>query len=253
MYNPDEPKSSQVTKNVLDSKISGKFKDMNILIFDLKEENSKLVKKIDKTKEKNKELLIKLKNLKKSLEDLINVNETLRKNICDLEASNKKLMRSVLIHKSKNLSAEIDFNFSENFFVSNLVIPDRHKEIQDLSLDLLSIIKTSERLQMLFKSFTSIENFQENLNKDNYFAALKVLIRFTKEIILKEESQDSIIDELKTENERIDLLKSELNKCIKQSQLTLNTPKKTLHNRVISYNAATKTIESTLRKNLRFN
>ncbi|OMJ71904.1 hypothetical protein SteCoe_29787 [Stentor coeruleus] len=217
-----------------------------MLIADLKTENKKLEKRLEKSKFVNKSLVGKLKDLQQNLEELLQINAKLRENVMQLENRNQKIMHNIQkkrIVASQTYSQESDFNdmLGANSFIRPKFYQSSPKsksiEIENLCSEFIGIIQSTESLELLFVSFSSLHSFQDSVKKMDYASALKTLLTFTKEAFDHTIHEDTIIEQLKSENDRLDMLKNELLGCVKRSQDMLCTPNKANHARGSSFSS----------------
>lgn len=217
-----------------------------MLIADLKAENKVLEKKLEKSKLVNKSLVGKLKDLQQNLEEIIQINAKLRENVMQLENRNQKLMHAMQkkrVIASQTYSQESDFNDmlgTNNIIRSKFYQTSPHNksiELESLTSEFIGTIQSTESLELLFITFSSLHSFQDSVKKMDYASALKTLLTFSNEAFNHTSHEDTIVEQLRSENDRLDMLKNELIGCVKRSQDMLCTPHKAYHARGNSFSS----------------
>lgn len=194
----------------------------------LKLEMINLRKSAQKSSKLCKESQEKIKQLLFHIEEIMEINVLLRKNIEDLEsdlAKQKSIKKNVFFSKTPSKSS------SKNFFFPK----SKDIDLQRFSKNFFEVLHLNENAEKTFKSFSSVSYFQDQLVKSDYGGALKTLFLFAKEIIASSEPEDSLFEQLKSENIRLDLLKSELEECYQKGHQVLSTPSSSYHTRGSSY------------------
>ena len=163
----------------------------------------------------------------------------LRKNISQLESRNSKLLKSV---QSKDMTPKklelnkFDFNKPDLQCFHSIISTNKKLELSLLMKNFLELVKSKPHLEVMFKSFLPFPRFTEDIIKCEYYRPLKIMMEFTKELISNDDFESSLLDELRSENDRIDMLKSEIEGCVQNSKNFL-TPNNKLHSRGYSYNS----------------